>query len=109
MSNVDLYESKVGDKVILIGEISGYYDDGDVGVWGRQVKIGTRGHGKFNRVDVRKLDLVSPNVYADWLEDHGEPEAAKKLRAAFPIDSGEIEKDVPHYSSTIPPEDATDS
>jgi len=33
-------------------------------------------------------DRLSANVYADWLEDNGEPAAAAKLRAAFPIDDG---------------------
>ena len=33
-------------------------------------------------------DALSANVYADWLEDNGEPAAAEKLRAAFPLDDG---------------------
>lgn len=28
------------------------------------------------------------NVYADWLDENGEPHAAAKLRAAFPLDDG---------------------
>jgi len=33
-------------------------------------------------------DRLSANVYADWLEDNGEPAAAAKLRQAFPLDDG---------------------
>lgn len=33
-------------------------------------------------------DALSANVYADWLEEHGESRAAAKLRSAFPIDDG---------------------
>jgi uncharacterized protein (TIGR02996 family) len=33
-------------------------------------------------------DALTANVYADWLEDNGEPAAAAKLRAAFPLDDG---------------------
>lgn len=31
------------------------------------------------------IDPEPANVYADWLEDHNEPEAAAKLRQAFPL------------------------
>ena len=31
------------------------------------------------------LPPAPANVYADWLEDHGHPEAAAALRAAFPL------------------------
>ncbi len=31
------------------------------------------------------LPPATANVYADWLEDHGHPEAAAALRAAFPL------------------------
>lgn len=34
------------------------------------------------------LDPLPANVYADWLEEHGEGAAAAKLRAAFPLDDG---------------------
>lgn len=30
-------------------------------------------------------DPLSANVYADWLEEHGEEKAAEMLRAAFPL------------------------
>jgi len=33
-------------------------------------------------------DPLTANVYADWLEDNGEPGAAAKLRVAFPLDDG---------------------
>jgi hypothetical protein len=33
-------------------------------------------------------DPLTGNVYADWLEENGEPIAAAKLRAAFPLDDG---------------------
>jgi hypothetical protein len=33
----------------------------------------------------RDLDPAPANVYADWLEDHGEHRAARLLRAAFPL------------------------
>jgi hypothetical protein len=33
----------------------------------------------------RDLPPAAANVYADWLEDNGEPAAAAKLRAAFPL------------------------
>ena len=32
-----------------------------------------------------RRDSFTANVYADWLEENGEPQAAVKLRAAFPI------------------------
>lgn len=31
------------------------------------------------------FDRTTANVFADWLEENGEPEAAAKLRKAFPI------------------------
>lgn len=31
------------------------------------------------------IDPVPANIYADFLEDHGFPEAAAKLREAFPL------------------------
>ena len=40
------------------------------------------------RHEVRRQPNLEPgagNVYADWLEDHGEARAAAKLREAFPI------------------------
>lgn len=36
----------------------------------------------------RKLDSLPANVYADWLDEHGESRAAAKLRVAFPLDDG---------------------
>jgi hypothetical protein len=32
-----------------------------------------------------RRDPVFANVYADWLEENGEPSAAEKLRVAFPL------------------------
>src|SRR3954468_3260071 len=34
----------------------------------------------------RILSTASANVYADWLDEHGEQMAAHKLRRAFPLD-----------------------
>jgi hypothetical protein len=31
---------------------------------------------------------LTANVYADWLDEQGEPSAAAKLRKAFPLDAG---------------------
>jgi len=33
-------------------------------------------------------DTLSANVYADFLDEAGEPAAAAKLRSAFPLDGG---------------------
>jgi uncharacterized protein (TIGR02996 family) len=33
----------------------------------------------------RDLDPAPANVFADWLDDHGEHSAARLLRAAFPL------------------------
>ncbi len=51
-----------------------------------------RPHGAHSKRidDVRPfadLDHLPANVYADWLEDHGERRAAEKLREAFPLAS----------------------
>jgi hypothetical protein len=40
---------------------------------------------------VRHYETATANVYADWLDEHGEPMAAHKLRQAFPIDPGKAE------------------
>lgn len=51
----------------------------------------TRGGSKFGCVvrparDVRPTgDCVTAHVFADFLEENGEPTAAAKLRAAFPL------------------------
>jgi hypothetical protein len=37
---------------------------------------------------ISDLDPTTSNVYADWLDDHGEPGAARKLREAFPLPPG---------------------
>jgi hypothetical protein len=34
---------------------------------------------------VRRLDPLTANVYADWLDDRGQHEAARMLREAFPL------------------------
>jgi hypothetical protein len=39
-----------------------------------------------------EFDGLSAHVYADWLEDHGEVEAAGKLREGFPTKEQEIGK-----------------
>ncbi len=36
-------------------------------------------------------DTVTANVFSDWLEDNGFPEAGAALRAAFPLASGHEE------------------
>ena len=36
-------------------------------------------------VRLAALDPLAANVYADYLEDHGEPAAAAKLLVAFPL------------------------
>jgi hypothetical protein len=38
-------------------------------------------------------DIVRANVYADFLDDHGHPEAAALLRQAFPLGDGTREAD----------------
>ena len=49
-------------------------------LWHRDLRLASDGG---------RPDGVTGNVYADWLEDNGEPIAASKLRRAFPIDRGE--------------------
>ncbi len=58
---------------------------------------GRRCHGwyypRFSRWsnEIRRADALNPtdaNVFADWLEEHGEPRAAAMLREAFPFCEG---------------------
>jgi hypothetical protein len=37
------------------------------------------------------LDPVPANIYADWLDEHGEYRAATMLREAFPLADGKVE------------------
>lgn len=59
------------------------------------VDAGGRPHGSWTKTanEVRLLAYLEPaaaNVYADWLEEHGELRAAQKLREAFPL-GGEVQ------------------
>ena len=38
--------------------------------------------------DHQSVEALSANVHADWLEEHGQRQAAAMLRQAFPMDDG---------------------
>lgn len=54
---------------------------------GSLTKIGIESVGTYGH-----LPPLTANVYADWLDENGEPMAAAKLRAAFPMDPVTAEK-----------------
>lgn len=51
---------------------------------GREFPMIRRGYEDL-RPSPESLDPAPANVYADWLEDHGEYKAAAMLRKAFPL------------------------
>jgi hypothetical protein len=70
-------------RVRRVGRCKGVPDDPE----GRNYPRKLRQRRQLRRADGGHAHFPA-NVYADWLDDHDHPEAAKALRAAFPLDDG---------------------
>lgn len=90
----DVVKTRLGGRQTTVTVVwtGTYFDDPGFYVMVRRLgKITPRRFYPVKRRDASEVEYVGPadpptaHVYADWLEENGEPRAAEMLRKAFPL------------------------